>query len=181
MSIKISDTTKSYLLGEARKSIYNELGIDFNNNHLYEEDEILVQYGAFVTLNKHDNLRGCVGVMVGTKPIDEIIRDMAKSAAFYDNRFSPVEKDELEDIKIEITLLSPIESVNIEDIEVGKDGLLLEYHDIYSVLLPQVAIKYNWSKEDFLSNLCLKAGLNKDAWREKNIKLYRFSGYIFSE
>ncbi len=181
MVIKISDTTKNYLLCEARKSIYNELGIDYKNNHTYIGDEISVKYGAFVTLNKNNQLRGCIGIMVGTKPIADTIRDMAKSAAFNDNRFMPVTKEELDNIQIEITILSPLKSTTIDEIEVGRDGLLLEYKGFYGVLLPQVAVNHNWSKEEFLDNLCIKAGLNKNTWREKNITLYRFSGYIFSE
>ena len=139
--------------------------------------------GAFVTLHSHGNLRGCIGNMVGSKPIYLTVRDMAVEAAVGDPRFPAVEASELEDIEIEISALSPLERVDSADkIQLGIHGVIVKKGFRSGVFLPQVATETGWSKEEFLSQLCAqKAGLSPDAWKDKSTELYVFTAEVFSE
>jgi AmmeMemoRadiSam system protein B/AmmeMemoRadiSam system protein A len=136
--------------------------------------------GAFVTLQKHGNLRGCIGYIRAQKPLHETIREMALAAAFQDSRFNPVKKDELKDIAIEISVLTPLKKIdNIEEIEVGKHGIYIIKGLNSGILLPQVATEYGWERKTFLEHTCTKAGLSKDAWKEKDTEIYIYSADIF--
>lgn len=149
-----------------------------------ESDSFLLQkMGAFVTLNEHKQLRGCIGNLVGTQPLYLTIRDMAVEAAVGDPRFAPVEQGELKDIEIEISVLSPLERVDSADsIQLGKHGVLVRRGINSGVFLPQVATETGWTKEEFLSNLCAhKAGIPANAWKDKSTELYIFSAEVFSE
>ncbi|MDD4156196.1 MAG: AmmeMemoRadiSam system protein A [Candidatus Cloacimonetes bacterium] len=138
--------------------------------------------GLFVTINKHNNLRGCVGYVKPYKPLYYALIDLASAAAFNDNRFNPVQESELKDLRFEISLLSPLISVKeIEEIVVGRDGLMIEHPWGSGLLLPQVAAKYNWTKEQFLKETCHKACLDANCWKQHNTKIYRFEAEIFSE
>jgi len=139
--------------------------------------------GAFVTLNKHGELRGCIGNLAGSGPLYLTVRDMAIEAAVGDPRFSALTLSELKDIEIEISALSILERVDsVARIELGKHGVLVRKGYQSGVFLPQVATETGWSKEEFLSNLCAqKAGLAADAWKDKNTELYIFSAEVFSE
>jgi AmmeMemoRadiSam system protein A len=139
--------------------------------------------GAFVTLNKQGDLRGCIGNLVGDKPLYLTIRDMAVEAAVGDPRFPAVELAELKDIKIEISVLSPLKRINsIDEIQLGTHGVLVRQGFHSGVFLPQVATETGWSKEEFLSNLCAhKAGLSPDAWKDKSLEIYIFTAEVFSE
>ncbi|MFQ5905988.1 MAG: AmmeMemoRadiSam system protein A [bacterium] len=144
-------------------------------------DTLKEQRGAFVTLKKHGNLRGCIGYIEAVKPLYLAVAEMAVSAGMRDPRFSPVEEDELPDVTIEISVLSPLKQVKgVEDIEVGRDGIYIVKHHYSGVLLPQVATEYKWDSETFLEETCLKAGLPTDAWR-RGAKVYTFSAEIFGE
>jgi len=136
--------------------------------------------GAFVTLHKHGNLRGCIGYIRAQKPLYETIREMASAAAFHDSRFKPVTKDELKDIEIEISVLTPLKKIDsIEEIEVGKHGIYITKGLYSGILLPQVATEYRWDRKTFLEHTCTKAGLPTDAWKEKDTEIYTFSADIF--
>jgi hypothetical protein len=151
---------------------------------LTEQDPILLkEMGAFVTLNKHGELRGCIGNLVGQQPLYLTVRDMAVEAAVGDPRFAPVDLSELKDIEIEISVLSPLERVDSADkIEMGKHGVLVRRGFNSGVFLPQVATETGWSKEEFLSNLCEhKAGLSPLAWKDKSTDIYIFTAEVFSE
>lgn len=139
--------------------------------------------GAFVTLRKAGQLRGCIGNMVGIQPLYLTIRDMAVEAAVNDPRFVAVEPDELNDIKIEISVLSPMEkAASAEAIEMGKHGVMVRSGFRSGVFLPQVATETGWSREEFLNTLCQqKAGLPADAWKDKSTELYIFTADIFPE
>jgi len=149
-----------------------------------ESDKILNQKtGAFVTLNKNKKLRGCIGNLIGTELLYLTVRDMAIEAAVDDPRFPAVNEAELKEIEIEISVLSPLEKVpSAERIELGKHGVLVRKGGHSGVFLPQVAIETGWSKEEFLSYLCAhKAGLSKDAWKDKDTEIYIFTAEVFSE
>ncbi|MDD4183616.1 MAG: AmmeMemoRadiSam system protein B [Candidatus Omnitrophica bacterium] len=138
--------------------------------------------GAFVTLKEHGELRGCIGRIVADTPLYEVISAVAIESATEDPRFSPVTYKELKDIEIEISVLTPFEKVNdLGEIEVGRDGLLISKGFYSGLLLPQVPLEYGWNRETFLEHTCLKAGLPKDAYKEKGITLYRFSAIVFNE
>ncbi|MFA5090466.1 MAG: AmmeMemoRadiSam system protein B [Candidatus Omnitrophota bacterium] len=149
-----------------------------------EEDEALkIQTGAFVTLHKNGQLRGCIGNLIARQPLYLTIRDMAIEAATADPRFSPLEPGESKDIEIEISVLSPLLRVgSAQEIELGKHGVLIRKGFQSGVFLPQVALETGWSKEEFLSVLCeQKAGLAPDAWKDKSTEIYIFTAEVFSE
>lgn len=145
--------------------------------------------GAFVTIHtypEHD-LRGCIGIPLPIMSLKEAIVEGAKSAT-RDPRFPPLEESELDGIIIEVTILTKPELIEVNNpqeyltkIEVGRDGLIVEQGFFKGLLLPQVPIEQGWGKEEFLSHTCMKAGLMPDAWFDKNTKISKFSGQIFSE
>ena len=171
------------LLSLARKTIADKLDIensiksdDFNEK-IYTE-----KCGAFVTLHKKGELRGCIGYIEGYKPIPDTIKEMAISAAFKDPRFSPLKADEYNLIDLEISVLSPIEKVNdISEIVVGRDGLIITRGHNRGLLLPQVATEYGWDRKTFLEQTCRKAGLPADAWKDSSTIIEKFSAQVFGE
>ncbi|MDP2928213.1 MAG: AmmeMemoRadiSam system protein B [Candidatus Omnitrophota bacterium] len=174
---------KERLLRIARQAIttYLQTGKKFP---VSESDLVLNQKsGAFVTLNQHQELRGCIGNLVGSQPLYLTVRDMAIEAAVDDPRFPALSLSELKEVEIEISVLSPLEKVlSAEKIELGKHGVLVRRGNQSGVFLPQVATETGWSKEEFLNNLCAhKAGIAADAWKDKDTQLYIFSAEVFSE
>ncbi|MBU0477683.1 AmmeMemoRadiSam system protein A [bacterium] len=141
------------------------------------------EYGSFVTLHKKDQLRGCIGNIIGTKPLWETVRDMTIESATGDPRFSAVREDELEQIDIEISVLThPKRIENIDEFHLGKHGVIIKRGFNQGVFLPQVAQETGWSKEEFLSSLCShKAGLSPDAWKDKTTEIHIFSAQVFRE
>lgn len=179
----LNNQQKEKLLKIARESIqtYLETGKKLQVN---ETDSLLNQkMGAFVTLNKHSQLRGCIGNIVGSQPLYLTVRDMAVESAVSDPRFSQLNLTELNEVEIEISVLSPLEKISsAEKIELGKHGVLIKKGFQSGVFLPQVATETGWSKEEFLNILCTqKAGLPASAWKDKNTELYIFSAEVFSE
>jgi AmmeMemoRadiSam system protein A len=147
-------------------------------------DPLLAQVqGAFVTLHRKGQLRGCIGTIVGQKPLYVTVRDMAVEAATGDPRFPKVTLAELGELEIEISVLSPLRRVaGAADIELGTHGVLVRKGAQSGVFLPQVAQETNWSKEEFLSYLCThKAFLPADAWKDASTELYVFTAEVFSE
>ncbi|MFH0912870.1 MAG: AmmeMemoRadiSam system protein B [Candidatus Omnitrophota bacterium] len=144
---------------------------------------LLKEMGAFVTLHEDGQLRGCIGNLVGQEPLYLTVRDMAVEAATGDPRFSPLKLEELKNIEIEISALSPMERVDSVDlIKMGTHGVLIRRGYSSGVFLPQVATETGWPKEEFLSNLCSqKAGIPADAWRDKSTEIYIFTAEVFSE
>jgi len=138
--------------------------------------------GAFVTLKKHGQLRGCIGRIVADEPLYRVISGMAIESATGDPRFPRVRLDELKDLEIEISVLSPFEEVNdLEEIEVGKHGLMIRKGFYSGLLLPQVPTEYGWDRDTFLEHLCHKAGLPADAYKGKGVRIEKFSAVVFSE
>lgn len=138
--------------------------------------------GAFVTLHSQGELRGCIGYIEGIIPLMETVQEVAVKAALEDPRFDPVNADELENIDIEISVLSPLKKINdLNKIEVGKHGLVIKHGYSRGLLLPQVAVEYNWDRETFLSQTCRKAGIGADKWKDPAIEIFIFSAEIFGE
>ncbi len=179
----LSREERKRLLEIARKSIESFLKSG-KKLELSEADPLLLkEMGAFVTLNKHGELRGCIGNLIGKGPLYLTVRDMAVEAAVSDPRFSPVTLEEFKNIEIEISVLSPMQRIdNPDKIRLGIDGVLVRKGFNSGVFLPQVATETGWSKDEFLSNLCShKAGLAPDAWKDKDTKVYTFTAEVFSE
>mgnify|MGYP000855182974 CR=1 FL=1 len=137
--------------------------------------------GVFVTLKKKGELRGCIGHMTADEPLGKLVGTMAIQAAFNDRRFSPLTPDELKEIEIEISVLTPMKQVaGASDIIIGRDGVLLEKDGRSAVFLPQVATEQKWSRDETLGHLCQKGGLSADCWK-KNARFSTFQALVFSE
>ena len=144
--------------------------------------------GVFVTLNKKNSLRGCIGYPIPVKRLSNGLMDAAIAAATEDPRFPPVSPNELDDITFEITVLTPPIEIKVNNpqeylsiIKVGRDGMIVENSFTTGLLLPQVAKEYDWNVEEFLSHTCEKAGLDKNAWKVSSTKISKFEGIIFKE
>ena len=137
--------------------------------------------GAFVTIEKHGQLRGCIGYILPMYPLYETVIEVAQSAALKDPRFDPVQPKELPDLEIEISVLTVPEKITDPSIiEVGKHGIIMKRGFYQGLLLPQVATDYSWDRETFLEHTCLKAGLPRDAWKDKNTEISIFSAQVFN-
>lgn len=174
---------RTTLLQIARDSIRAVLDGERPDLARYEIDDVLKRpAGAFVTLTRSGDLRGCIGSIRAIAPLYMAVSQSAISAAFRDPRFFPVSRDELEVLHLEISVMGPIEPVSdIGQIDVGRDGLIVSRGALAGLLLPQVATEYGWERDTFLSQTCVKAGLPCDAWRSPSTKIERFSAEVFGE
>ncbi len=148
------------------------------------EDPYLLssEYGSFVTLHKGTELRGCIGTCSPTSPLYETVAEMTQAAAAQDHRFSPITKDEIHGIHIDISVLSPLERAPEPlSLIVGEHGLHVAQGKKRGVLLPQVATEYGWDIKTFLSQVCLKADLPKDSWRSEETQVSSFTTLIIEE
>jgi len=143
-------------------------------------DRLREKRAAFVSLHKRGELRGCIGSTMARLPLDQAVADAAYSAAMQDPRFDPVTVDELPDIDVEISVLSPLAEIRPEEIVVGRHGLMISSDFARGLLLPQVAESRGWSAERFLEETCRKAGLPGDAWRH-GAKIQAFTAAVFGE
>ena len=169
------------LLSFARKTIRQYLTTGTTPLARGFDPVLEIEKGAFVTLKKHGRLRGCIGHMADDLPLCQVVGYCALQAAFNDRRFSPVELDELADIEIEISVLTPFQPVGgYEDIRIGRDGVLLEKDGRSAVYLPSVAVEQGWNREEMLSHLSVKAGLSADGWK-KGGRFYTFQANAFGE
>ena len=181
LSFNLTSEEKEKLLNIARETINqyirNGKTIDVN----VQSESLKKKCGAFVTLRGKDgSLRGCIGLIVGEKPLFMTIGAMAIAAATQDPRFNPVTSSEIDDLKIEISVLTPMQKVgSIDEIEVGRDGLMIRKGYMSGLLLPQVPTEQGWDKSTFLEHTCYKAGLPADAW--KSAELWKFQAIVFSE
>jgi AmmeMemoRadiSam system protein A len=181
--MELSLDEKKILLKTARdslKSLFEKIEIKKPD---FEKYPILKSHsGAFVTLHEHGQLRGCIGYILGDQPVVETVRDAAIQAAKHDPRFLPVRKSEVEELEIEISILSePFPLNTYDEIEVGKHGLILEEGSRRGLLLPQVPTEHHMNKEQFLDAICQKSGFHKSYWREKELKFSGFTATVFSE
>lgn len=138
--------------------------------------------GAFVSLHhRNGDLRGCVGLLRSEAPLAETVARMAAAAATRDGRFARVSVVELADLLIEISVLSPLRRVRPEEVEAGRHGLHLRVRGRSGVLLPQVAVRNGWDREEFLRQTAGKAGLPEDAWRGPEAEIFVFTAEVFGE
>ncbi|MEM1988808.1 MAG: AmmeMemoRadiSam system protein A [Candidatus Woesearchaeota archaeon] len=183
---KMNDENKKLLLKLARQSIEYYLQNKKIMKYITEDQSLNEKRGVFVTLTEHGLLRGCIGYIEPIKPIYQAVIENAVNAAFYDPRFEPLQKDELDEIEIEVSLLTkpkPLFYENSEDLLNklnNKMGLVIEYNGRSATFLPQV-----WEqlpdKELFLGELCRKAGLSYDCWKKNKIKVYVYYDEAFKE
>lgn len=177
-----TDQEKTLMLQQARKSLEFAAKGDSLMPSALIPRTLSNEYASFVTLKKSGKLRGCMGHTYATKPVIFEITESARLAALRDPRFEPVKQDELNDVKIEITLLSRFRLVNdLTEIVAGTDGAYLKLGRNSGLFLPQVASENNWDRTKFLEELGLKAGLTKDAYLDPNAEIYRFRTVKFSE
>jgi AmmeMemoRadiSam system protein A len=138
--------------------------------------------GAFVTLKKKGQLRGCIGYIMPVKALGETVQEMAIAAAFHDPRFPSLKPEEVRDLTFEISVLSPLKRIkDINEIEVGMHGLYIISGYKSGLLLPQVAVEYKWDRETFLKETCYKAGLPMQTWMDKETEIYIFSADYFGD
>ena len=178
----LTDSDKSTLLNIARKSIVERLSGEPSQAKAYESAELNTRSGAFVTLHKQGQLRGCIGRFTSDGPLFETIEEMALSAAFEDPRFPEVTLSEVPALHIEISVLSPLKLISdTNEITVGTHGIYIIKGASRGVLLPQVATENGFDRDTFLDQTCIKAGLSPDAWRTDDLQIYIFNADIFSE
>jgi len=175
---------KRELVAIARKTINQYVRTGKKMDVQETDKRLALNEGAFVTIHKNDRLRGCIGNIVSNKPLYETVRDMAIAAATQDPRFPKVQPDELEQIDVEVSVLSlPRVIKSIDEIELGVHGVIVSKGPRHrGVFLPQVANETNWTKEEFMSQLCSqKAHLHPDAWKDPATKIEIFTADVFSE
>jgi AmmeMemoRadiSam system protein B/AmmeMemoRadiSam system protein A len=177
----LNSNERDKLLVIARQTIAQFLETGTVPHFEVSEPNLLQERGVFVTLKKQGELRGCIGNLVPQRPLYLTAQNVAISAAINDPRFLPVTKEELKDISIEISVLSPIEPIaDVSEIEVGRHGLIIVKGQNQGVFLPQVATEQNWDRDELLRQICLKAGLPEDAWKE-GAQFYVFTAEVFGE
>jgi AmmeMemoRadiSam system protein A len=136
--------------------------------------------GAFTTLYLHGRLRGCVGYPSAILPLYRTVIETAQAAAFDDPRFAPVSLEEARELKISLSVLSPLRPIQAEDVEVGRHGLVISHVGHRGLLLPQVATEHGWDRITFLEQTCRKAGLPATAWREGAV-IEAFTAEVFGD
>lgn len=182
----LNSEEQSYLLRLAREAIRLavvegvKLGIGRTPGTTPVSERVQEPSSAFVTLHERGRLRGCIGYVQRLKPLHETVVDCAISAALQDPRFHPLRPEEMDDLHIEISVLSPFFEIRPEEVEVGKHGLMISRGAQRGLLLPQVATELNWTREKFLEETCVKAGMERDAW-QRGAKLEGFTAFVFAE
>jgi len=178
----LTETEKKLCLQIARTTIAHKFQLSPETLECPQNEVFQQKFGLFVTLHKNGDLRGCIGYIQPYMPLYEALQELAISAAFKDNRFPPLRKDEFDQIDIEISILSPLFLVNsTEEIEVGRDGIFLQGRYGSGLLLPQVATQYGWDTSTFLAQTCRKAGVSESALKDPQTKIFRFQAEIFGE
>lgn len=178
----LTDEQKQVLLRVARASL--EAAVKNLAPPKVDTDDpaLLEKRGAFVTLKRQGQLRGCLGYVEGILPLIEAVAENAAAAALRDPRFPPVRPNELPEIKVEISALTPLVRVeNPEDIQVGCHGLMVCLGPNRGLLLPQVPGEWGWGREEFLAQTCRKAGLSPGSWKDPAAELYCFEAEVFGE
>jgi len=178
-NFSLSSREKEDLLRLARMAVERFVYKKEVLNYTTQNSNFLSPKGAFVTLKKRERLRGCIGFTEPIFPLYETIIRASIYAATRDPRFPPVSSEELKDLRIEISVLTPMQKINDpRRIQVGKHGLVISKSGKKGLLLPQVPVENNWSRDEFLRHTCLKAGLPEDAWKN-GAELYVFEALVF--
>ena len=178
----LNKNEKKELLSIGRRAIESYLQDNKIPEFKVDSAALNEKRGAFVTLKKNGELRGCIGRIVADIPLHEVVSNVAVDSAINDPRFEPLNYKELKDVEIEISVLTPFEKIKkLDEIEVGKHGLMIRQGFSSGLLLPQVPLEYGWDRETFLKHLCLKAGIPQESYLDKNVTIYKFSAIVFNE
>jgi AmmeMemoRadiSam system protein A len=191
MNFTITEEEREVLLKDAREAITatleNRLPV-YARSHLLKEaiksgaSALAKPCGAFVTLHKNGQLRGCIGRMSAAGSLEHTVQTMAVEAAFSDPRFPPLTRDELDACHIEISAISPMEPcADPQSVKVGTHGLYLVHRGKSGVLLPQVPVEQGWNLDEYLDYICVKAGLPPHSYDEDGAKLSTFTAVVFGE
>lgn len=178
----LSVAEKRTLLDLARRTLESYLTEKTTPRYQFKQGPFSEKKGAFVSLHNGDELRGCIGQLFPDLELFSVIQHCVISAALEDTRFMPVTQEELPDLSIEISVLSPFHRIEqIEEIEIGKHGLYIVQGYFRGLLLPQVASQYGWDCNTFLKQTCRKSGLSESAWQDLRTSIYTFEAEVFSE
>jgi AmmeMemoRadiSam system protein A len=182
-AIDIPPLARKRLIELSRQTLENFVLKQKRPAPLVDDPHLLTsRYGAFVSLHRGRELRGCIGTCFPTDPLYRTVAEMTEAAASRDHRVQPITPRELAEIAIDISVLSPLEPAAAPlSLEAGKHGLHLERGRRRGVLLPQVATEYGWDMKTFLAETCAKAGLPKDAWKSPETKISSFTALIIEE
>ena len=181
---------KGYVLNESQQAVVLKLArtaigeyLDSGRETTIPPDDFLkLPAGAFVTLKMDGELRGCIGYIEAVYPLGETLVKCAIASAVHDPRFPELRKGELEHVKIEVSVLSPVWQLkDPEEIEVGRHGIIISLGPYRGLLLPQVATEQGWDRMTFLKHTCRKAGLPFDAWQNPSAKIEIFTAHVFGE
>lgn len=179
----MNDNQKQILLKVARDTVRAVIAGGALPKPKSSDPELNARCGCFVTLKNGEQLRGCIGQFTSDRPLIELIVEMAKASATSDPRFfgDPITADEMEQLDVEISVLSPLQKTNDPlSLRLGVDGIYIKRGCASGCFLPQVATETGWSKKEFLSYCCAhKAGLPADAWKDPKTDVYLFSAEVF--
>lgn len=191
--IELTDEDGELLVRLARDAVENYVRESKTIKPPEELDKKFLQpMGVFVTLNTASpagrELRGCIGHPLPESPLVDALIDAAISSAAQDPRFARVSIEELENLVVEVSILTPPERIKVSTpkeycnhIKVGEDGLIMKWQFGSGLLLPQVPVEYNWDPEDFLCHTCMKAGAAPDHWLTSDAVIYKFKAIVFDE
>lgn len=193
LSFTLDDAQKAFLGRQARRAIESALAGDETAQPLdatpvnvhecaqaLDESALEKDLGSFVTLTINHNLRGCIGTIVGHEPLWLNVWNMARAAAFNDPRFPPLRREEWQKAAMEISVLDqPAPCPDPSQIVIGRDGLILQYRGRGGVFLPQVPVEQGWNLEQYLENLCRKAGLPAGSWKQPGAALFWYQALVF--
>ncbi len=179
----LSDADKDLLLDVARQTLRGFLNDGVRPTFVHESAALNRPRAVFVTLWRRDTgeLRGCRGESIARRPLLEAVSTMAIASAADDPRFFPVTLDELPKLRIEINALTPLAPIHAEDVEVGRHGLMVVRNQRAGLLLPDVPVRFEWDRVQFLEGACQKAGLPRDAWCDANVQLFGFESEEWGE
>jgi uncharacterized protein len=178
-SPEFSSEERRMLLQVAHDAIYSEL--EGRQISVMPPTPHLAQpRGAFTTIYVSSVLRGCVGYIVPVDSLYRTVAETARSAAFGDLRFESISRDDLPQLEVSLSILSPLQPIRPEEIEIGRHGLLISHNSHRGLLLPQVATEHGWNRDTFLEETCRKAGLPRDAWRH-GASIEAFSAEVFGD
>ena len=193
MSFTLDIIDGTFLVNLARNAVMKKITVgDTIRPPENSSRKLFERTGVFVTINTLKNgekkLRGCIGYPYPTHVLVEAIINSAINAAVYDPRFLPLTLNEFHNVVFEVSVLTPPKIIEVNDpkevikkIVVGQDGLIVERGHFKGLLLPQVPIEWGWNAEEFVSQCCVKAGLNPDSWMSNQTKIYKFQAIIFEE
>jgi uncharacterized protein (TIGR00296 family) len=184
--IKLEQAEKLIKLARGAISTY------FKGKEVPVSDDIKKEFGedsgVFVSLYIREDLIGCIGIPRPTMSLYKAVIQAAKGAAFEDPRFPPLREDQMDGLRVEISVLTEPEAIEIKDpkeypenVEIGKDGLMIKDEFGSGLLLPQVAVEWKWDAKEFLNQTCMKAGLSPDCWCNTKRNVYKFQAQVFAE